>query len=129
MKKLLGSLGGLIILLVAFHFFAVESGEVATVWTEAASGSEEATRLWVVNHDGRLWLAAGNDEATWLKRIQAKPEVRVEYRGDTSDFTAVPTPEARQQILDLMSRKYGWADTWVRTIVGLESIPVRLEPR
>ncbi len=125
----LPGIAGVVILLIGFHFLAVESGEVATLWTKAPGGEEQATRLWVVEHDDRKWLAAGGPDAEWLGRIQADPQVRVEFRGQTGHYAAHAAPEAREQILTLMDQKYGWANTWVRTLLGKEAVPVRLEPQ
>jgi len=132
MSRITGALpaiAGVIILLIGFHFLAVESGEVATVWTKTPAGEEQATRLWVVEHDDRKWLAAGGPDAEWLQRIQGDPQVRVDFRGQTGNYAAHAAPEARAQILTLMDQKYGWANTWVRTLVGKEAVPVRLEPQ
>lgn len=123
---------GLVLLVLAAagaaHFALIESGEVATVWIESEPGVEEATRLWAVEHEGSLWLNAGSPSAAWLRRIDSRPEVRVEFRGREQRYLAVPTPDARVAILARMAEEYGLADRWVRFVAGSESIPVRLEP-
>ncbi len=130
--KIVFRLLGLALLLagvgIGFHFATIESGEVAALSTQDADGATQTTRLWVVEHEGRLWLNAGNDQAAWLARIRAQPEVDVTFRGQAGRYRAVPVPEARPAILSLMDRKYGWADRWVRGLVGVESVPVRLDP-
>ena len=42
---------------------------------------------------------------------------------------AVPTPEARDTINDLMNQKYGWADSLICFLMPRDKkVPVRLQP-
>ena len=58
-RKILGwSFGLVVVLLVgifAAQMIASETGEVVVLHTRDAAG-ETTTRLWVVEHDGDLWL-------------------------------------------------------------------------
>ena len=114
----------------AISMLASESGEVVVLHTADASGEAHTTRLWVVEHDGAWWLRAGSPDNAWLARLRERPEVEVERRGEARAFTAVPVPEARDPINDLMREKYGLADRWIDWTLGREdAVPVRLEPR
>ena len=95
MARLLGFVLVGLMGLVGVHFALIESGEVATVWTRNHAAVEEATRLWIVEYEGDLWLNAGSPEAAWLANIRAAPEVRVEYRGTERHYHAHGPPRRR----------------------------------
>ena len=131
-RKLLpwiGALLGVLVVLVGAEYFASESGEVVVLRTADAAGGIHETRLWVVDHEGSAWLRAGNPSGGWFARLSALPEIEVERDGRTQTFHAVPTPEARDTINDLMHQKYGFADSYVSFFFPRsKKIPVRLVP-
>ena len=103
---------------------ASESGEVVTLTT--ADGSE--TRLWVVQHDGHLWLRSGNPTAGWFARIKQDAAVTVVAGGEIFTATAVPETASRDVINHLMREKYGVADQIIATMFGREdATPIRLQ--
>ena len=110
---------------------ASESGEVVVLHTLDATGKDVTTRLWVVDHDGALWLRSGSAESGWYTRLVAQPNIRVEDGVAIAAFVAIPTPEARQIINDLMQDQYGWRETFIGRMVGGRdgAIPIRLQPR
>jgi hypothetical protein len=120
---------GLLLGLAALEVVASESGEVVVLRTRDASGAVLETRLWVVDHDGSMWLRAGNPAGGWFARLSENPEVEVERRHETLAFRAVPEPEARDAINALMQEKYGWADSYVSFFFPrARKVPVRLVP-
>jgi hypothetical protein len=120
---------GVVLGLGALEYVASESGEVVVLRTRDASGAAHETRLWVVDHDGAMWLRAGNPAGGWFARLSANPEVEVERRHETLALRAVPEPEARDAINALMQEKYGWADSYVSFFFPRsKKVPVRLVP-
>lgn len=130
LRKALGWLAGitvLALLIVGTQYIASESGEVVVLRTRDAAGGVHETRLWVVDHDGSAWLRAGNPSGGWFSRLSAQPEVVVTRGGETLVVQAVPRPEARDTINDLMQEKYGWADSYISFFFPrAKKIPVRL---
>lgn len=127
--RILGALLALVLLVFGSQMLASESGEVVVLRTQDAAGGVHETRLWVVEHEGRPWLRAGN-AAGWFGRLQAQPEVEVVRGGETFAVRAVPVPEARDRINELMNQKYGLADAYICSFFPRETkIPVRLDPR
>jgi hypothetical protein len=125
----LGALLGILGVVIATQYIASESGEVVVLRTLDMSGEVHETRLWVVDHEGSTWLRAGNPNAGWFPRLVAQPEVEVERDGESRKFNAVPTPEARDVINDLMQQKYGWADSYISFFFARDlKLPVRLAP-
>jgi len=128
--RILGALAALTVLVFGSQMLASESGEVVVLRTRDAGGAVHETRLWVVEHEGRPWLRAGNAGTGWLVRLQAQPEVEVVRGGEALALRAVPVPEARDRINELMNEKYGLADDYVCFFFPREAkIPVRLDPR
>ena len=127
-------LGGFITLAVVVMLaqgIASETGEVVVLHTTDADGHDVTTRIWVVDYDGAQWLRAGRAESGWYGRLAAQPDIRVERADVIAAYVAVPTPEARQIVNDLMRRKYGWRETVIAAMVGGRdsAIPIRLQPR
>lgn len=128
-KRTLWFLLSLFVGVMILQGVASESGEVVVLSTQGAGDEPEETRLWVVDLDGFQYLRAGQPGSAWLKRLQATPRVGVE-RGDVRmAYNAIPEPERRAQINDMMAAKYGWADAFIGKLFGRDgAIPVRLEP-
>jgi hypothetical protein len=117
-------------LLVALMMGASEfGGEVIKLHTTDESGARQTTSLWIVEDEGALWLRAGQNSSGWFERLKAKPEVELERDGRTRSMRAVPVPEKRDRIHELMRRDYGWADAIIgATRDGSGSVAVRLDP-
>ena len=86
LKKIL-----LMVVLVPFIYFglimlASESGEVVVLESQDDQGELQSTRLWVVDHDGSMWLRAGDGQSGWYQRlmtnVQAGQAVYVTREGD-----------------------------------------------
>ena len=107
---------------------AGETGEVVVVTPEI--GETTATRLWVVEHAGNLWLRAGHEQASWYAAVTMAPAIVVERDGVPARYRATPDPSRRTTINALMADKYGLAETIIGGLVGGRghAIPIRLEP-
>jgi len=132
LRKTILALAGLLalaLLIVGTQYVASESGEVVVLKTRDEAGGAHETRLWVVDHEGSAWLRAGNPSSGWFPRLSARPDVEVVRGSETIAFRAVPTPDARDTINDLMHEKYGWADSYISFFFArAKKIPVRLLP-
>ena len=131
MRRILGWSVGIVLALALGVFVlqtvASESGEVVVLHTRQ-DGSEETTRLWVVERDGDAWLRSGAGESGWYGRLVADPQIVLERAGQRLSCVAEPTPAARDEINALMAAKYGWRDQLIGLLVGSRdgAIPVRL---
>ena len=133
MKILLRLVGIVVVLLVLVGGglqLASETGEVVTLTTLDETGEPATTRLWVVEIDGYQYLRSGDPGSGWYQRILANPNVRVERDGKEATYTAVPDTSKVGEVNRLMAEKYGFSETYIRTILGSreKSIPIRLEP-
>ena len=133
MNFLLRTIGFLVVLLVvvgAAQYYASESGEVVVLTTSDAEGNAHETRVWIVDRDDTQWLRSGAEVQGWYVRLSAQPRVEV-LRGETSaTYSAIPAPEERDAINELMLEKYGWADQLIGALFGRDdAIPIRLNPR
>jgi hypothetical protein len=128
--RLLLAVFALAVLVIGLEMVAAESGEVVVLRTTDDSGATHETRLWVVEHEGRSWLRAGNPEFRWVAHLRARPEIEVVRRDVPQAFRATPTVEAREPVNRLMREKYGWADAYISALFGRDdAVPIRLDPR
>lgn len=115
--------------LVGGHLALIEVGrEVAILRTPRPDGTWQATRLWVVDEGGAVWLhSAGED---WARRFEGDPIVELERGGEVRRYRAHAVPGPHPRIHELLREKYGIADRWVRWIApdGETVLPVRLDP-
>lgn len=110
---------------IASHF----GGELVTLQTAGEMGVTTDTTLWVVDDAGAVWVRAGNPNAGWLARIEARPEVKLERDGQWRDYRATPVPGGAERINALMAEKYGWAESVISLIHDENTVvPVRLDP-
>ena len=119
-----------IVLFVGLIILASESGEVVVLSTADERGTIHETRLWIVEHDGALWLRAGAPSSAWLARLRHRSDVVVLRGGVRRRFRAVTSEDAgvRDAINARIAEKYGWAES----LIGLTrdvsaSVPVRLQ--
>ena len=104
-------------------------GEGVTLYTTDAEGVEHETPLWVVELDGAQYLRSGSGPSGWYRRLQERPDVRVERAGEVKPYRAVPQPEKVRAVDALMAEKYGVADRIVDLIRDpSQSVAIRLEP-
>ena len=128
--KILGAVIGVFILLIVIQAVASESGEVVVVQTQDAAGEVSQTRLWVVEHDGSIWLRSGSPEAGWYKRIQGNNNIVVTRGESTAKYAVTAVPGMQTTINTLMNEKYGWADDVIDTMFGVaDAVALRLDPQ
>jgi hypothetical protein len=131
--RLLAIGGVLLLAMVLVQQIAAESGEVVVLTTQDAKGAAYTTRLWVVDHRGAQYLRAGSPQATWYQQLLAMPAVTLRRsdgkRGDVErSYRAFPELLSVPEINDLMSNKYGWADSYIGFLFGRQnSVPIRLD--
>lgn len=124
----LGSLVGLVVLLLIVQTLASERIEVVELHTLDKNGETVITRVWVADHDGYQYLRVGGDGSGWFTRLQANKTVQV-TRGDmTKTYETLTRPDKSDLINDLMQKKYTWGDTFFATMFGGRegSIPIEL---
>lgn len=115
--------------LVGFTWWALESGGVAVIETQAADGSQRETHVWFAEPDGELWLEAGTPANAWYVDVQADPRVGFSADGRTGAYMARPVaePEGHDRIRSLLREKYGVRDWWIALIFDTSSsVAVRL---
>lgn len=116
-------------LVMGLQQIAAESGEVVVLTTSGEAGEPQRTRLWVVDHDGQQWLRAGLAQSGWFVRLQADSLIKLERDGVTRAYVAIPDPALEAEINELMSEKYGWADSYIGFLFGRDgAVPIRLQP-
>jgi len=123
--------------LVVFGLILLPDGEVATLSTFGADGTQHQTQVWVVdgngssaNPHGELFLRTG-PRTRWLARLRARPEVELERGGETHAYVAVveESPEVRERVNRAMAAKYGVADRLIAFVFDQRrSTPIRLVP-
>ena len=119
-----------LLILVAIERVAGETGEVVVLRTFDDAGAVQETRVWVVEHDGRPWVRAGNAALGWFQRLHARPDIELVRDGQSFAVRAVSVPEARHAINERMNEKYGWRDDYICFFFSRDQkIPVRLDPR
>ena len=70
--KLLGSVFALLLFVVLLQGVASETGEVVALTSvDQATSAPTTTRLWVVDHDGAMWLRGDDASGRTLRRPSA----------------------------------------------------------
>ena len=133
MKRIAIAVGVLVALWLGAAMWAGSpaAGEVVTLTTTDSAGAPQTTPLWIVDRDGFAWLRAGSDQAKWLERLRAHPQIQIERGGKTASYRGTLVPEATADVNALMAEKYGFADRLVHWLVpGSRRSPmaVRLDP-
>ncbi|MFL2849858.1 MAG: hypothetical protein ACJZ8R_06830 [Pseudohongiellaceae bacterium] len=127
-KWFLGSIMGLVALLLVLQTIASERIEVVELHTLDELGEEVTTRLWVVDDDGYQYLRVGATGSGWFTRLQVNNEFDVTRNGRRYTYTAKLRGEKSLGINALMQEKYTWGDTFFAIMTGSRegSIPVEL---
>ncbi len=84
----LGVVVGLPLLAIALSVALIESEEVVVIYTRDLNGEAHAARVWVVDHDGRQWVAPGNRSNSWYQRLRVDPRVELARSGSQECFLA-----------------------------------------
>ncbi len=125
-KVVLGLIGTSCLIILA-HIAIIEVGrDVVTLRTLNADGTTQETRLWIVEHDGDLWLHSKGD--AWEQRFQHNSAVEVVRAGVAGRYFAQPDRSQHLVVDQALRRKYGLADRWVRFLAPCDDsvLPVRL---
>jgi hypothetical protein len=133
LKKIL-----LLLVLAPFIYFglimmASETGEVVVLESQNEQGELQSTRLWVVEHDGSMWLRAGDDQSGWYQRlmtnVQAGQAVYVTRDGERFSPSIVSDPSQAAAVNALMDEKYGLSNDAISFLMGeyrQDAVAVRL---
>ena len=101
------SLVGVFLLTIAGSVALIESGEVVVIHTRDAAGETHAARIWIVDHEGRQWVAPGNRSNAWFQRLSADPKVELVRAGVRScHLAAVVESPASIPVLERFLQKY-----------------------
>ena len=129
----------LLVVFAPFIYFGLimlvsESGEVVVLESQDDQGELQSTRLWVVDHDGSMWLRAGDDESGWYQRlirnVEAEQAVYVTRNGERFSPSVVSDPSQAAAVNGLMANKYGVSNDAISILMGddgrQDAIAVRL---
>ncbi|HEU4429828.1 MAG TPA: hypothetical protein VFT98_13785 [Myxococcota bacterium] len=119
----------LAVVAVAVHVALIEVGrEVVTLRMIGPDGELDETRLWIVDDAGSSWLHSGGE--AWVRSFATSRVVEIERGGEVRQFRAHAVPGPHDRVHDLMRKKYGLADRWVRFIGpdNESTLAVRLDP-
>lgn len=131
MQIFLRSLLMIAVFLAMLTWWALESGGVAILESQAADGTVRATHVWYAESDGRLWVEAGTPENPWFLDVQKDPAITLLTSERSGEYIAeiVPGEPAHQQIRSLLREKYGFRDWWIGVIFDTsQSVAVRMVP-
>ncbi len=131
LKRLVATVGVVLLLLGGITLLALEGQEVVVIRTTAAEGTARLTRVWVAPQGDELWLEAATPERPWYRDVLVSPRVALRRNGHFQAFRAevVPNPQGHERIRSLLRQKYGLADVWVGFLQDTSrSIAVRLLP-
>jgi hypothetical protein len=129
-KRIVSGLVVALVAFLAFTWWALEWDGVAVVETTAPDGTTRATHVWFVEHEGRLWLEAGEPEHGWFADLGATPRLRVAAPPQLAGAYGVeilPNPDGHRRIRALLREKYGFRDWWIAVVFDTSrSVAVRL---
>ena len=131
MKLLLIAVATLFAGFGATTWWALESGGVAVIETQAPDGTLRSTHVWYAEPNQKLWLEAGTPENAWFQDVQRNPTLSFETDGRSARYIARPLddPPGHTRIRSLIREKYGLRDRWVGLIVDTSrSVAVQLLP-
>lgn len=122
---------GIAVALLLLAALFMDEGEVVTLITTDSEGHEFETGLWIVELDGTLHLRADSLKASWLARLQVRPDVQLRDEGRLGAYRAerIDDLAVRDRVDGAMARKYGWLNTtvgWVRR--RADTVAIRLLP-
>ena len=128
--KLVGSVFALLLFVVLLQGVASETGEVVVLTSvDQATSASTTTRLWVVDHDGVMWLR-GEAASGWTQHALAQSMlVALERDGVRYEFVIASEPERVALVNELMRYKYGWRDQIISMMTPREdAVALRLTP-
>ncbi len=85
----------------------IESGEVVVLHTRDSAGATHAVRVWILDHEGRQWVAPGNRSNAWFQRLSTDSKVELVRSGVRSCYVAaVVESPASIPVLQRLLQKY-----------------------
>jgi hypothetical protein len=87
---------GVVVAGFAVVMVGAETREVVVLHTTGADGASHTTRLWIVDDADGPWLRAGHDGSSWFRDLEARPDVEVEWGGETLAVRAVSLARPRR---------------------------------
>jgi len=125
------AVGALVLGLVGFTTWALESGGVAVIETRDAQGGVRTTHVWHAEIDGNTWLEAGAPGNGWVQDIGLDPRVVLTTGSLGREFVARLSPDRAMhaRLREELRAKYGLRDRWVGFFVdSSQSFAVKLDP-
>jgi hypothetical protein len=112
-------------------FVVGETVPLGTLYTRDGGGELHATKLWVVQHRGVLWVRAARPGRAWFAHLEANPEVDFERSGVRASFRAVPhrEPETRAAVDRAFRAQNGAIDWWYGVVLRSDAVPIELVPK
>lgn len=108
--SVLAVLGGML-------FGLSEAGEVVVLTSVDDVGATHETRLWVLDHEGDVYLRAGDADSRWFARVRSRPLVLLERGGELRRARLDPVPGKTPEVNAAMALKYGFADLFIGSIM------------
>jgi hypothetical protein len=104
-------------------------GEVATLYTTDAGDRAFTTKLWVVEHNHKVWIRSLRPESKWLDRVAKQPKIQLERSGAIKSYRATVLAHRREPVNAMMAEQYGWAD-WLlgKFEARNQAVPIYLDP-
>lgn len=87
--------------------------EITITVTGRKSGNAISNPVWFVFDDGKLYLLPVHGSDTqWYRNVLQQPSLRIDARGASSEFKAVPVTDAAQvsSVVEKFRAKYGAGD-------------------
>lgn len=104
-------------------------GEVATLYSDDASGRTFHSPVWVIESGHELWIRSVRPTTAWLDRIINQPTIELLRGAELKTYHATPLAHRRSRINALMAERYGWAEWLLAKVEDREqAIPVYLDP-
>jgi len=131
LRRLLAAAAAVLVIFGLLTLLALESGGVGVLETRAPAGTPRATRVWVAEAEGVLWLEAATPERAWYRDVLLDPIVGLTRDGRAEAFRAHPQPgdAERRRLRGWLRERYGWRDAFVGLLQDTsQSVAVRLEP-
>ena len=129
MRYLILLIGVLVVVVLGVSLW-FEEGEVASLVTFDAEAQEFKTGLWIVDVDGVPHLRAYSVKSAWLRRLRAKPEVKLTRDGKEGWYRAMASDDEELQgrVTEAMAEKYGRLNGALLLFRSrARAVPIRLE--
>ena len=93
MRRIAGWLALGLLALAAATYVAGEQTEVVVLRTVDAQGEAFETKMWVVDHDGEVFVRVANPRRHWYQRLLANPRAELVRDGQSTRVAAEPSED------------------------------------